>query len=310
MTDVSMRDMLEAGVHFGHQKRYWHPKMAPYIFGERNKIHIINLEKTLPLFDEAMNYLGRVAAKKGTILFVGTKRAAQEAVAREAERCKSPFVNRRWLGGMLTNFKTVRQSIQRLKEIEAMEQDGSLSRMLKKEGLMLRRELSKLQASLRGIKDMNGLPDVLFVIDVGYEKIAVAEAQKLGIPVVGIVDTNNSPDDVDYIVPGNDDAIRAINLYCEAAASAVLDGRISIPEVAPESADEFIELGEDGTPLGAGQAEGKEIKKKATKKKLTKKKVAKKTVSKKTAAKKADAEQEQAETAEETPSAPTAQDEG
>jgi small subunit ribosomal protein S2 len=297
-----MRDMLEAGVHFGHQARYWHPKMAPFIFGERNKIHIINLEKSLPLFSEALGFLGRMAAKKATIMFVGTKRAAQEAVAREAERCKMPFVHRRWLGGMLTNFKTVKQSIARLKELEEMQQGGH-QHLTKKEGLMLQRELAKLQASLGGIKDMNGLPDVLFVIDVGYEKIAVAEARKLGIPVVGVVDTNNSPDDIDYIIPGNDDAIRAINLYCEAAAESILDGRLSIPEVTPETADEFVELNEDGTPVGVPDDGGKASEaRKTTKKKAAKKKVAAKKTTKKTAkkatekaAKKADADVETGE---------------
>jgi small subunit ribosomal protein S2 len=225
MSVVTMRQMLEAGVHFGHQTRYWNPKMAPYIFGERNRIHIINLEQTLPLFKEAMNFLGRMAASNGTILFVGTKRAAQETIRDEAKRCGMPYVNRRWLGGMLTNFKTVKQSISRLKEVEAMVQEGSLERVSKKEGLLLQRELAKLEASLGGIKDMSGLPDVLFIIDVGYEKIAVSEASKLGIPVVGVVDTNNSPDGVDYVIPGNDDAIRAVQLYVQAVADAVLEGQ-------------------------------------------------------------------------------------
>jgi len=225
MADVSMRDMLEAGVHFGHQTRFWNPKMLPYIFGERNKIHIVNLEKTLPLYDEAMNFLGRMAANQGTILFVGTKRAAQEIVREEATRCGMPYVNRRWLGGMLTNFRTVRQSIKRLKDLEAMHEDRSFERLSKKEALGLTRELAKLERSLGGIKDMEGLPDVLFVIDVGYEKIAVREAVKLGIPVVGVVDTNNSPDGVDYIIPGNDDAIRAIGLYVRGAAEAIIEGR-------------------------------------------------------------------------------------
>jgi len=225
MPNVSMRDMLEAGVHFGHQTRYWNPKMGPYIFGERNRIHIINLERTLPLYQEALDFLRRMAASSGAILFVGTKRAAQELVRREAERCGMPYVDRRWLGGMLTNYKTVRQSIKRLKDLETMMEDGTLQRLSKKEGQALQREHRKLQSSLGGIRDMNGLPDVLFVIDVGYEKIAVKEAVKLGIPVVGVVDTNNSPDGVDYIIPGNDDAIRSIQLYLEGAADAILEGR-------------------------------------------------------------------------------------
>jgi small subunit ribosomal protein S2 len=225
MTDVSMRQMLQAGVHFGHQTRYWNPKMAAYIFGQRNKIHIVNLERTLPLFQEAMGYLGKLAANGGKILFVGTKRAAQEAIREEATRCTMPYVNHRWLGGMLTNFKTVKQSIARLKELEAMFEDGSIERFGKKEQLTLRRELDKLELSLGGIKNMSGLPDALFVVDVGHEKIAVNEANKLGIPVVGVVDTNNDPSRVDYVIPGNDDAIRAVRLYINGAAEAILDGR-------------------------------------------------------------------------------------
>ena len=227
MPSVTMRQMLEAGVHFGHQTRYWNPKMAPYIFGERNKIHIINLEKSLPLYKDALNFVSRMVANGGTVLFVGTKRAAQEMIREEAVRCDMPFVNRRWLGGMLTNFKTVKQSIARLKELEAMTGDGTVERLSKKEGLMLRRELEKLERSLGGIKNMPGIPDALFVIDVGYEKIAVSEAVKLGIPVVGVVDTNNSPEGVDYVIPGNDDAIRSIELYVRGAADAVADGRQS-----------------------------------------------------------------------------------
>ena len=225
MTDVSMRQMLQAGVHFGHQTRYWNPKMAAYIFGQRNKIHIVNLERSLPLYQEAMGYLGKLAANGGKILFVGTKRAAHDAIREQAERCGMPYVNHRWLGGMLTNFKTVKQSIARLKELASMFEDGSIERFGKKEQLTLRRELDKLELSLGGIKDMNGLPDAMFVIDVGYEKIAVNEANKLGIPVVGVVDTNNDPSRIDYVIPGNDDAIRAVRLYIEGAASAVLDGR-------------------------------------------------------------------------------------
>jgi small subunit ribosomal protein S2 len=242
MTDVTMRQMLEAGVHFGHQTRYWNPKMAPYIFGERGKIHIINLEKTLPLFSEAMNYISSLVANGGTILFVGTKRSAQEAIREQACRCGMPYVNHRWLGGMLTNYKTVRQSIKRLKGLEAMSEDGSLERLSKKEALMLRREMEKLDRSLGGIKDMRGIPDAMFVVDVGHEKIAVNEAVKLGVPVIGVVDTNNSIAGVDYVIPGNDDAIRAIRLYVECAADAVESGRLSVAHVATSSDDEFVEL--------------------------------------------------------------------
>jgi small subunit ribosomal protein S2 len=227
MANVTMRQMLEAGVHFGHQSRYWNPKMKAYIFGERNKIHIINLEKTVPLFNDAMNFLSRMASRNGKVLFVGTKRAARDVILEEAVRCGMPYVNHRWLGGMLTNFHTVKQSIQRLKDLEAMIADGSIERLSKKEGLGLKRELEKLERSLGGIKNMERLPDVLFVIDVGHEKIAVREASKLGIPVVAIVDTNNSIDGVDYVIPGNDDAIGAIRLYADAAAAAVLDGKQS-----------------------------------------------------------------------------------
>lgn len=249
MTNVSMRDMLEAGVHFGHQSRFWDPKMAPYLFGQRNKIHIINLEKTLPLFNEAINFISRMASQKKTILFVGTKRAAEDIVREEAIRCGMPFVNRRWLGGLLTNFKTVRQSINRLKELEAMEEDGSMYKLSKKHQLILRRELEKLDRTLSGIKDMGGLPDALFVIDVGYEYIAVNEARKLGIPVVGIVDSNNSPDGIDYIIPGNDDAIRSIRLYTSAVADAILEGRQSVAHLGGEGAeDEFVEMEEAEQP--------------------------------------------------------------
>ena len=234
MANISMREMLEAGVHFGHQTRFWCPKMLAYIFGDRNKIHIINLEKTLPLFSDALNFLGRMAANRGTILFVGTKRAAQEAVRREAQRCGMPFVDRRWLGGMMTNFKTVKDSIRRLRELETMIEDGTIDRLSKKEGLSRRRELEKLESSLGGIKAMDGLPDVMFIIDVGHEKIAVSEALKLGIPVVGVVDTNNRPDGVDYVIPGNDDAIRAIQLYLREAADAIITGRQSAQLGTPE----------------------------------------------------------------------------
>jgi len=246
MSAVSMRQMLEAGVHFGHQARFWNPKMAPFIFGERNKIHIINLEKTLPLYNDAMNFVGKLVSNKGTVLFVGTKRSARETVRSEAERCKMPFVNHRWLGGMLTNFKTVRQSIKRLKDLETMEQDGTFDKLSKKEGLMLRREKEKLDRSLGGIKDMARLPDALFVVDVGHEKIAVAEARKLGIPVVGSVDTNHSPIDIDYVIPGNDDSIRAIQLYVQGAADAVDEGRSAMAQLGGTVEDEFIEVGEKG----------------------------------------------------------------
>jgi small subunit ribosomal protein S2 len=247
MTDVSMRQMLEAGVHFGHQTRYWNPKMGPFIFGHRNKIHIINLEKTVPLFQDAMNFLGTLSANGGRILFVGTKRAARDGIREEALRCGMPYVNHRWLGGMLTNFKTIRQSIKRLKDLEAMFDDGSVERFNKKEALTLSRERDKLEQSLGGIKNMEGLPDALYVIDVGHEKIAVTEANKLGIPVVGVVDTNNDPSQVDYVIPGNDDAIRAVRLYIAGAADAVLDGRNSAAGAVSGRESEFVEA-----PAAAG----------------------------------------------------------
>jgi len=241
MAAVSMRQMLEAGVHFGHQTRYWNPKMASYIFGARNKIYILDLEQTLPLFNDAMNYLGRMTANKGNILFVGTKKAARKAVAEEAKRCGMPYVNHRWLGGMLTNFKTIKKSINRLKELEAMKADGTLyQRFSKKEALGMDRELDKLERSLGGIKDMRGTPDVIFVLDVGYEKNAVNEAVKLGIPVVGIVDSNNSPIGIDYVIPGNDDSIRAIKLYCQSASAAVLEAKTANLEASAKS-DDFVE---------------------------------------------------------------------
>ncbi len=245
MATISMRQMLEAGVHFGHQTRYWNPKMAPFIFGERNKIHIINLENTLPLYNDAMNYLSALAADKGTILFVGTKRAAQVPIREQAVRCAMPYVNHRWLGGTLTNFKTVKQSVKRLKELDAMQQDGGFERFNKKEVLLLRRDMDKLERSLGGIKDMPTLPDALFVIDVGYENIAIREAVKLGIPVVGVVDSNNSPVGIDYVIPGNDDAIRAVQLYLEGAAQAILDGRAASAPMAGLE-DEFMEVEEPG----------------------------------------------------------------
>jgi len=243
MAAVTMREMLEAGVHFGHQTRYWNPKMANYLFGSRSKIHIINLDKTLPLFNDAMNYLGQMSANKGTVLFVGTKKAARKVVAEQAALCGMPYVNHRWLGGMLTNFKTIKKSIARLKELEAMKADGTLyNRFGKKEALGMERELEKLERSLGGIKDMKGVPDVIFVLDVGYEKNAIAEAIKLGVPVVGIVDSNNSPDNIDYIIPGNDDSIRAIKLYCETAASAVLDAKNAVLGFSAKAdSDDFIE---------------------------------------------------------------------
>lgn len=241
MSAVSMRQMLEAGVHFGHQTRYWNPKMTTYLYGSRNKIHIINLEKTLPMFNDAMNYIGQMAANKGTILFVGTKKAARKVVAEEAIRCGMPYVNHRWLGGMLTNFKTIKKSVSRLKELETMKTDGTLYQKFgKKEALGMEREMEKLERSLGGIKDMKGVPDLIFVLDVGYEKNAICEAKKLGIPVVGIVDSNNSPENVDYIIPGNDDSIRAVKLYCENVAASVLDAKSAVLGLSAK-ADDFVE---------------------------------------------------------------------
>jgi small subunit ribosomal protein S2 len=242
-----MRQMLEAGVHFGHQTRFWNPKMAPFIFGERNKIHIINLEKTQPLYAQAAAFIKGVAAEGGKVLFVGTKRSARDAVQKEAARCAMPYVNQRWLGGMLTNFKTIRGSIKRLNELDDLAQSGALDRRGKKEAQMLRREMDKLLRSLGGIRDMTALPDALFVIDVGHEEIAIHEARKLGIPVVAVVDTNCSPDGIDYVIPGNDDAMRAILLYTGGVADSVLEGKASLPEV-PVSEDEFVELDEEGNP--------------------------------------------------------------
>jgi len=239
--------MLEAGVHFGHQTRYWNPKMAPYIFGHRNKIHIINLEKTLALYQDALKFVRQLAANKGSILFVGTKRQAREILHEEAVRCGMPYVDHRWLGGMLTNFKTVKQSIKRLKEMEGMVEDGSLERLSKKEALGIQRELAKLQRSLGGIKDLAGLPDALFIIDVGYHKGAVTEAVKLGIPVVAVIDTNHSPDKIAYVIPGNDDSSRAIRLYARGMADAVLEGRSqAVEEVVAASRDEFVEVADEG----------------------------------------------------------------
>jgi len=239
-----MREMLEAGVHFGHQTRYWNPRMAPYIFGHRNKIHIVNLEKTMEKYLEALKFVRRLATNKGTVLFVGTKRQAREIIKEEAQRCGAPFVDYRWLGGMLTNYKTVKQSIKRLKDIEAMSQDGTLDKLPKKEALHYQREIVKLDRSLGGIKDMNGLPDALFVIDVGYQKGAVAEANKLGIPVIAVVDTNHSPEGVAYVIPGNDDSSRAIRLYVRGVADAVLEGRQDSLKEVVRGGDEFVELEE------------------------------------------------------------------
>ncbi len=251
MATISMRQMLEAGVHFGHQTRYWNPKMAPYIFGARSKIHIINLEKTLPLYLESLNFIGRLASKGGKVMLVGTKRSAREATAEAAIRSGMPYVNHRWLGGMLTNFKTVRQSIKRLKDLDLMAQDGTFDRFAKKEVIGLRREMDKLERSLGGIKDMSSLPDALFIIDVGHERIAVQEANKLGIPVIGVVDTNNSPDGVNYVVPGNDDAIRAIQLYVGGVAEAVLEGR-DVLATGRGREEEFVEIPEEALPAGEG----------------------------------------------------------
>ncbi|MEB1548425.1 30S ribosomal protein S2 [Xanthomonas campestris pv. campestris] len=247
MPQVTMRQMLEAGVHFGHQTRYWNPKMAPYIFGARGKIHIINLEKTVPLFNDAMNFLSSIAQKRGTVLFLGTKRSARESIKEEAERCNMPFMTQRWLGGTLTNFRTVKQSVARLKELEAAETDGTFEKLVKHEVLGLRREREKLDASLGGIKEMNRLPDAIFVIDIGHEDIAIKEAKKLGIPVIAVVDTNYDPALVDYAIPGNDDAIRAVQLYARAAADAVLEGKAAAPNSASVREEEFsAEAGDEG----------------------------------------------------------------
>ena len=243
---VTMRQMLEAGVHFGHQTRYWNPKMSPFIFGARNKIHIINLEKSLPMYQEALKFVRTLTANKGQVLFVGTKRQARDIVKEEAERAGAPYVDYRWLGGMLTNFKTVKQSIKRLKEMDQMIADGSVEKLSKKEGLQFSREKEKLDRSLGGIKDMGGIPDALFVIDVGFHKIAVTEAKKLGVPIVGVVDTNNSLDGIDYVIPGNDDSTRAIRLYARGIADAILEGRSQVitEMVAPSSSEDFVEIEE------------------------------------------------------------------
>jgi len=248
MPQITMRQMLEAGVHFGHQTRYWNPKMGPYIFGARGKIHIINLEKTVPLFNDAMNFLSGIAQKRGMILFLGTKRSARDSIKEEAERCGMPYMNQRWLGGTLTNFATVKKSVQRLKELEAAETDGTFEKLVKHEVLGLRRERDKKFASLGGIKEMNRLPDALFVIDIGHEDIAIKEAKKLGIPVVAVVDTNYDPELVDYAIPGNDDAIRAVQLYARAAADAVLEGKAAAPAVGVRDED-MMELDAEGNPV-------------------------------------------------------------
>ena len=244
---VTMRQMLEAGVHFGHQTRYWNPKMADYIFGQRNKIHIVNLEKTLAMYNDAMKYVRQLAGNRGTILFVGTKRQARDIVAEEAQRCGMPFVDHRWLGGMLSNYKTVKGSIKRLKDLETMKEDGTLERMTKREALSLSRELDKLNKSLGGIKNMGALPDAVFVIDVGYHKIAVTEAKKLGIPIVAVVDTNHSPDGIAYVIPGNDDSSRAIRLYARGVADAVLEGKSQSVQEIVQGGDEFVEVAEDAS---------------------------------------------------------------
>jgi small subunit ribosomal protein S2 len=244
---VTMRQMLEAGVHFGHQTRYWNPKMAEYIFGQRNKIHIVNLEKTMQNYQDAMKYVRQLAANRGTVLFVGTKRQAREIIADEAKRCGMPFVDHRWLGGMLTNFKTVKVSIKRLKDLEVMAEDGTFDRMSKREALSLKRELDKLNKSLGGIKDMNALPDAIFVIDVGYHKIAVTEAKKLGIPLVAVVDTNHSPLGIAHVIPGNDDSSRAIRLYARGAADAILEGKSTVMQEIVQGGDEFVEVAEEAS---------------------------------------------------------------
>jgi small subunit ribosomal protein S2 len=284
MANVTMREMLEAGVHFGHQTRYWNPKMAPYIFGARGKIHIINLEHTLPLLNDAMNFISKIAARRGTIMFVGTKRAAGAAIAEAATKCGMPYVSHRWLGGMLTNFRTIKASVKRLKTLEEMSTNDGFGHLVKKEILQLTREKEKLQKSLGGIKDMKGLPDALFVIDVSHEDIAIKEARTLGIPVIAVVDTNCSPEGVDYMIPGNDDAIRSIRLYTQIAAESVLEGRASVPVV--ESNEEFVELDEDGNP----------IKVKADKPKAEVRKAPKKVAKKVVARKAPEAEAEIAET--------------
>ena len=297
MANVTMREMLEAGVHFGHQTRYWNPKMAPYIFGSRGKIHIINLEETLPLLNDAMNVISKIAARRGTIMFVGTKRAAGAAIAEAAAKCGMPYVSHRWLGGMLTNFRTIKASVKRLKTLEEMSENNGFAHLVKKEILQLTREKEKLQKSLGGIKDMKGLPDALFIIDVSHEDIAIKEARKLGIPVIAVVDTNCSPEGVDYMIPGNDDAIRSIRLYTQIAAESVLEGRASAPVV--ESNEEFVELDAEGKPVKAKADKPKADARKVTKKKVAKKVVARKAPAAEEAAAEKPANEEKAEAAEE-----------
>ena len=253
MSEVSMREMLQAGVHFGHQTRYWNPKMGTYIYGARNKIHIINLEYTMTLFHEALDFINKLASRKGKILFVGTKRAAREIIKAEATRCGMPYVDQRWLGGTLTNYKTMRQSVKRLKELEEKQRTGTFEKLIKKEALSLTREMNKLQASLGGVKDMGGLPDALFIVDVGQEYIAVREANRLRIPVIGIVDTNNAPDGIDYVIPGNDDAMGAIRLYVATVADTISEARKLAMPAAVE--DEFVEVEEESeTRVSAGSS--------------------------------------------------------
>jgi len=278
MANVTMRQMLEAGVHFGHQTRYWNPKMEPFIFGSRGKIHIINLEQTLPLMIDALNFTSKLAAKRGNIIFVGTKRAASNAISEEAQRSGMPYVSHRWLGGMLTNFRTIKQSIKRLKNLEQMQDEGGFDHLGKKEVLQLTREQGKLERSLGGIKDMKGLPDAMFVVDVGHEEIAVKEAQKLGIPVIAIVDTNCSPEGIDYVIPGNDDAIRSIRLYTQLLAEAILEGRASAPQIEVAAEDEFVELDAEGKPVKRSSRKGAGAGKKAARKKVARKVMAKKAV--------------------------------
>ena len=263
MSDISMRQLLEAGVHFGHRTRYWNPKMAPFIFGHRNKIHIINLEETLPLIKDAYNYISRLAANGGNVMFVGTKRAAREAVGKQAQRAGMPFVNYRWLGGMLTNFKTVKNSIQRLHDLEQMIEDGSIRKLNKREALDLYRERDKLERGIGGIKEMTSLPDALFIIDVGFEKIAVDEARKLGIPVIAVVDTNCSPENIDVVIPGNDDAIRAIRIYTQMVADAILTGRGSKGQFSGDE-DNVVETQEAGDQHEPGKPAEAQAESKAT----------------------------------------------
>jgi small subunit ribosomal protein S2 len=304
MANVTMREMLEAGVHFGHQTRYWNPKMAPYIFGARGKIHIINLEKTVPLMKDATNFISKLASKRGTIMFVGTKRAASAAIEEEAIRCSMPYVSHRWLGGMLTNFRTIKASVKRLHHLEKMSEDGSFDQLIKKEVLQLTREHAKLERSLGGIKSMKGLPDAMFVVDVSHEDIAILEAKKLGIPVIAIVDTNCSPDNVDYVIPGNDDAIRSIRLYTQLVADSVLEGRASAPHV--EAGDEFVELDAEGKPIARKAPKSKPAAKGGPGKKVGKK-VAKKVVTRKAAAPVAAAAVADAAAGEATPEAAPAE---